>query len=140
MSRSQRTANARLLWVGTFAALAVLVGFAAIPGKEVHDTFAIPPGIIYVLFWKLGHVIGFAIFAGLLVKAITAGQNAHVSNSKGAAEGFIFALFIGVLIEIMQIFIPGRLARLSDVGLDLAGIALGVTIALFASKPNGKKF
>jgi len=75
---------------------------------------------------KAGHVTEYGVLAFLLWRAISKEREALAPLSFGGA--FVFSLLYGVSDEFHQTFVPGRTARLTDVGFDALGslLALGL--------------
>jgi VanZ family protein len=97
-----------------YVAIAVL---SSVPGVRPHV-----PG----LSDKLEHVFAFFVLGAVTVLA--------VRGFSGRRFLAIFVVYAAVL-EIAQIFIPGREASLLDLAASLAGALLGVTIALLFRSP-----
>jgi VanZ family protein len=50
------------------------------------------------------------------------------SRGAGAAVSVVIAMSVGVLVEVLQIYVPGRYGSLSDIGLNAAGIVGGLIL------------
>lgn len=75
---------------------------------------------------NLTHIPAYALFAVLWLKAF---EHIEVANNPrkviiGILSGLVLFAFAD---EFHQSFVPGRSASLMDIGLDLAGILLGLT-------------
>lgn len=76
---------------------------------------------------KLAHFIEFAVL-GMLAGLLFGGQ------CKSLSSGLLLAALTGVIIalgdETIQLFVPGRTSRVSDVWLDIAGASAGTILVL----------
>jgi VanZ family protein len=75
-------------------------------------------------FDKALHFIGFFILAFLLILTFT---NYSIKNK--LLITFLAAIFIGIMIEFIQLFIPARTFSLLDLAADLAGIVLALVLS-----------
>jgi VanZ family protein len=55
---------------------------------------------------------------------------AHIRFSRraGALITIVIAMSVGALVEVLQMYVPGRFGSLSDIGLNAAGIAGGLIL------------
>jgi len=72
-----------------------------------------------LLLRKLAHAAEFAVLGVLLLRAV-----------ERPALAFLLASAYAVSDEIHQIFVPGRLGSPLDVLIDVAGVAVGIALAL----------
>ena len=72
---------------------------------------------------KGGHLLGYALLALALRRGL------RLRGWKGVASTMGCALLFALSDELHQSFVPGRSARLIDVGIDLLGAVLGLVIA-----------
>lgn len=76
------------------------------------------------LHWdKLRHAGAFFVLTFLTLWSLGYTRFSHPQRVKRILWAVVYALFIGVLIEVLQIGIPGRTADLLDLAADVAGIA-----------------
>lgn len=79
-------------------------------------------------FDKIGHFLVYVVFAVLIVR------NYYRSETKSFIKFFLFTLILaggyGILMELVQLFIPMRNADIRDVFVNIAGAAMGAAIAL----------
>ena len=52
------------------------------------------------------------------------------SRPAGALVSAVMAMFLGIAVELLQIYVPGRYCSISDIGLNFAGI-IGAMILFF---------
>lgn len=90
-----------------FVYVAVVLAFSALP----------IPGHIIAGGDKFKHLTAFFAFALFFIKAFP---------NAGFLKVFLWGLFFGIFIEIMQFFIPGRSSELLDIAADGAGLVLGM--------------
>jgi len=81
---------------------------------------------------KSGHSIGYAILAGVLLRAFAGGRLRGVTWPRGLLA-IVLATLYGVTDEFHQLFVPGRSADRYDVVADCLGASLGVALGLVAS-------
>lgn len=80
------------------------------------------------LFWtrKLAHLVEYAVLAGLVARALA--LSGLRRSLLVAALALVFAAGVAYLDESHQAVVPGRSSQLSDVGIDVAGALLGLTV------------
>jgi VanZ family protein len=81
---------------------------------------------------KSGHSIGYAMLAGLLLRAFAGGRLRGVTWARGFLA-ILLATLYGVTDEFHQLFVPGRSADRYDVLADCLGASLGVALGWLAS-------
>jgi hypothetical protein len=116
--------------------MAVLYWLSSLPGTPLPDDPAlyrlfhwVPPSVQNAL-----HVPAYAA----LTLAWRWALGAWLRTSSAAALGACaIATACGVLDEWHQSFVPGRYASLTDVVLDVAGVALGIGLAAWISSNAG---
>ena len=97
--------------------------------RRLPPTFA-EPGLLNrlnLVLWKLGHVAAYFVLSLLLWRLWRRGEEAFWRWSwalRTLAVGLIFA----GLNELFQFFAPPRTARVTDIGLDAAGIVLALVL------------
>ena len=128
------------LWSGTLMIALSIFVFATMPEKSAQR---IDPSAYSettsLLFWKLGHVLGFALFAGSLTLTISATIGQHIPNFRTQIAAIFVALAVAATTEILQIFIPGRTPRVLDVGFDMVGALIGIWFAVKWRKTTNRK-
>jgi VanZ family protein len=76
---------------------------------------------------KSGHSIGYAMLAGLLLRAFAGGRLRGITWKAGLIV-IVLATLYGVTDEFHQLFVPGRSADPYDVLADCVGATIGVAI------------
>ena len=115
-----------IYWLPALIQMALIFYFSSQPeGSKVLESFPTPPGI--------GHLVGYAILGFLLYRAFNRGLFGW--NVLAARNAFIFGFIYAVSDEIHQLFVPGRQASIADVGIDTAGILLGLLLVKVLSLP-----
>ncbi|MGM0653228.1 MAG: VanZ family protein [Bacillota bacterium] len=115
----KRTLDLIIYWLPALIQMALIFYFSSQPeGSKVLESFPTPPGI--------GHLVGYAILAVLLYRAFNRGLFGW--SGVAARNAFIVSLIYAVSDEIHQLFVPGRQASIADVGIDTAGILLGLLL------------
>ena len=99
------------LWLPVVAWAALIFALSSL---ETLDTGL--GGVDYALR-KLGHMLEYAVFGALLVRAIGRPLPAFLAGAAYAASD-----------EIHQHFVPGRHGTPTDVAIDAAGVALGIAL------------
>jgi hypothetical protein len=103
--------------------LAILV-LSLVPGEFRPHTMILPPGFEHVAAYAVA-----AFFLGLAC-----------SQRLPPMQLVLLLTSYGALLELGQLWVPGRHGQLSDVGADLAGASIGVMVALacgpLASRPG----
>ena len=112
--------------------MAALYWLSSLPGTPLPDDpelyalfYLIPPTVQSAL-----HVPAYAVLAWAWHWALAAWLRVATAQMIGACT---IAVAYGVFDEWHQSFVPGRYASLADVVFDVAGAALGVGIAAWAS-------
>jgi VanZ family protein len=80
---------------------------------------------------KSGHSIGYALLAGLLLRAFARGRLAGITWG-AAAAAVVLATIYGASDELHQAFVPGRSSDRYDVLADFLGAVMGVAIGWLA--------
>jgi hypothetical protein len=80
------------------------------------------------------HIIAFYAFALFLFIAVTEGKYLGL-----VYWGVIIALAYGILDELHQLFVPGRVASVGDVFLDGVGIAFALVVYLIYSEMRKRR-
>ncbi len=106
------------LWIACFLYLASVRIVPDIPGLRHNDVN------------PLGHVIASLVFAVLAFLAIGGWEETRRRRLRAAALVIASTLALGIVIEVIQLRVPGRDAELSDVAFDLLGAILGVGLVL----------
>jgi VanZ family protein len=113
----------RWLWGPVVLQLAIIFAASSIPNLR-----EIPGGISD----KSGHSIGYAMLAGLLLRALAGGRLEGVTWKRGIAA-IVLATLYGVTDEFHQLFVPGRSADPYDVLADGVGATIGTAIGWLLS-------
>jgi VanZ family protein len=80
---------------------------------------------------KSGHSIGYALLAGLLVRAFARGRLSGITW-RAAAAAVVLATMYGASDELHQAFVPGRSSDRYDVLADFLGAVMGVALGWLA--------
>ena len=80
---------------------------------------------------KSGHSIGYAMLAGLLLRAMAGGRLRGITWIRGLLA-IVLATLYGVSDEFHQLFVPGRSADRYDVLADCIGASAGVVLGWLA--------
>jgi len=112
----------RWLWGPVVLQMAIIFAASSIPNLG-----PLPGGISDTS----GHSIGYALLAGLLLRALAGGWLGGVTWRRACAA-IILATVYGALDEFHQSFVPGRYADRHDILADCTGAALGVAAGWLA--------
>ena len=130
-----------VVWVGV-----IFFSSSSLAGKSSEDAFSalsrlllgqLQPGtppynIVHLLADKSVHIGLFAVFAVLLWKAL-----ADVRRRIGWI--LLLGAITGTCSEILQSFFPGRDPAFTDVLINIAGTALGISISAIFSKLHARR-
>ena len=105
-----------------FAAL-ILIG-SAIPTYRLHRLQRQSPILEVLLSDFVMHFVAFSLLAFLLSIGYVKVRQLRLWWVKAAAV----ALFVGVLVEVIQIFLPYRDFSTKDLGVDVLGIAAALVL------------
>jgi VanZ family protein len=105
----------RALAITSLLAIFVL---SLVPGEFRPHTMILPPG--------LEHVAAYAVAAFFLALAC--------HHRMPPMQLAVLLTAYGALLEVGQLWVPGRHGQLPDVGMDLTGASIGVTVALAAMR------
>ena len=112
--------------------MAVLYWLSSLPGTPLPDD----PAVYALFYWvppsvqNTLHIPAYAILWWAWRWALDAWLRLPIARATGACA---IASAYGVFDEWHQSFVPGRYASLTDVMLDVAGVALGIALAAWAS-------
>jgi VanZ like protein len=106
------------LWGPVVVQMAIIFAASSIP-----DLGQLPGGISD----KSGHSIGYALLAGLLLRAFTRGRLRDVTWRR-AVLAIVCATLYGASDELHQVFVPGRSADRYDILADGIGSMVGVAV------------
>ena len=112
----------RWLWGPVVLQMALIFAASSIPNLQ-H----LPGGMSD----KGGHSIGYAMLAGVLLRALAGGRVRGVTWTRGVVA-IVVATLYGVTDEFHQLFVPGRSADRYDVLADCLGASLGVALGWLA--------
>ena len=123
------------LWSGTLMIAVSIFVFATLPEKQTSGVDLAKSSDLWAfLFWKAGHVLGFALFAGFFTLSMNATRNEAVPDAKTLIAAGIAAVVIAIATELLQEISPGRNPSIADVGFDLIGAGIGLKFAIFWRK------
>jgi hypothetical protein len=111
------------LWAPVVLQMAIIFAASSIPNLG-----ALPGGISD----KSGHSIGYALLAGLFLRALARGRLRDVTRLR-VLLAIVVATVYGVSDEFHQLFVPGRSADRYDVLADCVGATLGAALGWLAS-------
>ncbi len=114
MLLARRVLAARRGWRALLGLLWLAVSYLALTPD--------PPPQIDTGWDKANHILAFASLAGAAMLAFSP------ARSKPAVIAALLVVY-GILIEVLQSFVPGRTADAADVVADAVGIALGLLAA-----------
>ena len=135
-ARCARVTPKRIHVVLPLLFMAVLYWLSSLPGTPLPDD----PALYGLFFWvpplvqNALHVPAYAALTLGLRWALRAWLRAPSASALGACA---IASACGVLDEWHQSFVPGRYASLTDVVLDVAGVALGIWLAAWIRSKAG---
>jgi VanZ family protein len=113
-------------WGPAIAIMAIIFIASATPGSDIPGF-----GSWDEFFKKGGHMLGYALLASAVCHALN-------SSKSSIKLRFILVLCLVALYaasdEFHQRFTPGRTASFRDVGIDVAGGLIGVTVMRFAQR------
>lgn len=89
---------------------------------------AVGKNALEVILRKAAHIIEFCILGALWYGFFYLSPNGRFKPTTAA---FLVSLIYAVSDEVHQYFVPGRAARLYDVGFDALGIVLGISTVIF---------
>ena len=112
----------RWLWGPVALQMALIFAASSIPNLQ-----RLPGGMSD----KSGHSIGYAMLAGVLLRALAGGRLRGVTVMRGLIA-IVLATIYGVSDEFHQLFVPGRSADRYDVLADSVGATIGVAIGWLA--------
>lgn len=111
--------------------LAVIVWAVIIYSFSAQKSLSTGWGIWDIGLRKSAHMIEFGILSLLVWRAI---RQHGLPNSRALPVSFTIALLYAASDELHQHFVRGRNGTIRDVGFDLAGIVIAMTIASIAGK------
>ena len=94
---------------------------------------AIGTGFTDLLAKKAGHMIGYGLLYLSWYRALM--QRTDFQHRRSMLIAFTLTALYAVLDELHQSFVPGRLARITDVFIDLTGAYLASRLNLFQNSP-----
>ena len=107
------------LWLPVVVQMGLIFYFSSQPaGSPALERFPTPPGF--------GHLVGYALLGFLLYRALYGSLLGW--NLIAARNTFIIGVLYAVSDELHQLFVPGRHASVTDVGIDAAGILLALLV------------
>ncbi len=110
------------VWMPTIVWLSVILVFAVLPCKTGS-----PLTVGY--FDKIAHFFEFAILAVLMVRSLRFATSFSVTKSS------LFTLIsgggYGIVVELLQLYIPGRNACQGDITANIVGLVFGVILGEF---------
>ena len=111
---------AALRWFAVIAWMALIFYLSSIPAIDI------PPGPQAASVAV--HLLEFFVLALLLSWAINGGLKNGLHPSS-LISAFIVAVFYGVLDELHQLYVPGRVTDMMDILVDAVGALIGVLVA-----------
>ena len=100
----------------TITSLLAILALSLVPGAFRPHTMILPPAF--------EHVAAYVVAAFFLCLAC--------HHRVPPVQLVLLLTFYGALLELGQLWVPGRNGKLSDIGADLAGASIGMMVALVA--------
>jgi len=118
----EKLCDRKFIWIPVFIWMGIIFLFAVLPCKNV-------PLAKVSHFDSAAHFAEYAILAGLVLRSFSlAGK---VFNTKIVLFTLILAGGYGILLELVQCFVPERCASVSDIIFNFAGGVSGITVGKF---------
>jgi len=115
-------ARSRLLrWLPAVAWMVVIFVLSSRSGLRLTEDAAVDKP-----FRIVAHLATFALLGALLLHALSGRAAPTLRTALGAVA---LTLLYAISDELHQAFVPGRMGRAQDVGVDLVGAVIGVAIA-----------
>jgi len=112
----------KFMWIPVFIWMGIIFLFAVLPCKNV-------PLAKVSHFDSVVHFAEYVILSGLVLRSFSlAGK---VFNAKIVLFTLILAGGYGILLELVQCFVPERCASVSDIIFNFAGVIFGITVGKF---------
>ncbi|HLD96641.1 MAG TPA: VanZ family protein [Patescibacteria group bacterium] len=115
-----------ILWGPVFLWAGLIFYLSSIPNLAVGE------GAVDFLTRKPAHIIEYALLFGLIWRALQ-GSLAITARTLYFSAA-VFTFLYAVTDEIHQMLIPSREGKISDLGFDLLGIALGAAVLLYRQR------
>ena len=112
--------------------MSFILTISLIPCFEISDSRAISEASTIIS--NLLHIPVFTILSILFLKIL---RYFDLTKWQESSWTFVFCTLYGLIIEILQTFVPGRFFQLIDMGLNSIGAIIGITIYLVVKK-SGK--
>lgn len=120
MARLSITNSKLIRWLPALIIMVIIFLVSETPSHKLPDF-----GIMETNVEMAGHLLGYT----LLTQAFLFGINNR--DLKSLYTAGILAMLYGVSDEIHQSFVPGRVASIADLGIDLAGILFSLLAIRF---------
>jgi hypothetical protein len=117
---TSRFLSERVLRVGALVSLAIIIGMSIVPGSN-RPTVEVA-GLLVGALGVIEHIIAYAVCGALFVLGFANWRTSLV---------FLALAALASGLEIVQMFVPERTAKVSDALLSAAGAALGICVALW---------
>jgi VanZ family protein len=116
----------RYTWPAITWSVFILV-ITLIPGDALppSDLFQIDKVVHFIVFGVLMIVSAYALLRNFAVKG---------SPAKPMSIAIVYSLGFGAMIEVLQLFVPGRSFSLLDILANSIGVGLGYLVILFFQK------
>ena len=115
-----------ILWGPVFLWAGLIFYLSSIPNLAVGE------GAVDFLTRKPAHIIEYALLFGLIWRALQGSLAVTARTLYFSAA--VFTFLYAVTDEIHQMLIPSREGKISDLGFDLLGIALGAAVLLYRQR------
>jgi VanZ family protein len=83
---------------------------------------------------KVVHFVGFGVLAFLMMRGFCKQKNFNWLRKKSLLSSFLLAISFGIIIEILQIYVPERSFDLLDILANTTGALAGLGFYLFSIK------
>lgn len=111
----------RIRLIMAFGFAGIIAGLSLMPGPPLNNRWNIP------FLDKIGHFIAYAIFAKILIGLF----KSEVSIIKPILWTFTIATSYGMLMEVLQIFVPDRTFSYTDMLANTLGITMILVISYY---------
>lgn len=109
-----------------FTAVVILIMAGSLmPMAEIPESEKTWQEKIMSVITNLMHV---PMYGALTLVSLHYFECIRFSRLGGAVVSLLIAMALGALVEVLQMYVPGRFGSLSDIGLNAAGIAGGLIL------------
>jgi hypothetical protein len=109
----------KILLAASLAYTVVIIYFSTLPGTSTGIGGINPVGSIV-------HLAAYALYSVLMMASLSCLKSSSVSIRMAAVSAFVESAILGAVVELIQLYVPGRVCDLGDWFMDLFGAAVGV--------------